>query len=179
MLDILNYTIFKNYKIIAYLLTGKLDFSLVNNKFREIYMAVYPRLFRRNQLIHSKWARNFKSAPDLMLRIKDSATSKKGYTYSVEDMNTNQLEEDIEFINKTAERVHKLRNDLSLKFRRTHGLDGLSNIFTHKSLTDFINDSFLKKHNGTNIHNKTQEPIVYPSGKTIALLDRYHHIIPN
>jgi transposase len=30
------YKTFKNYKIIVYLLTGKLDFSLVNNKFREI-----------------------------------------------------------------------------------------------------------------------------------------------
>jgi len=30
------YKTFKNYKIIIYLLTGKLDFSLVNNKFREI-----------------------------------------------------------------------------------------------------------------------------------------------
>ena len=30
------YKIFKNYKIIVYLLTGKLDFSLINNKFREI-----------------------------------------------------------------------------------------------------------------------------------------------
>lgn len=29
------YKTFKNYKIIVYLLTGKLDFSLVNNKFRE------------------------------------------------------------------------------------------------------------------------------------------------
>jgi hypothetical protein len=27
---------YKNYKIIIYLLTGKLDFSLVNNKFRDI-----------------------------------------------------------------------------------------------------------------------------------------------
>ncbi len=26
-------------------------------------------------------------------------------------------------------------------------------------------------------HNKTQEPIVYPSGKTIALLDRYVSIV--
>jgi len=30
------YKTFKNYKIIVYLLTGKLDFSLVNSKFREI-----------------------------------------------------------------------------------------------------------------------------------------------
>ena len=30
------YKTFKNYKIIVYLLTGKLDFSLVNDKFREI-----------------------------------------------------------------------------------------------------------------------------------------------
>jgi transposase len=30
------YKTFKNYKIIVYLLTGKLDFNLVNNKFREI-----------------------------------------------------------------------------------------------------------------------------------------------
>ena len=30
------YKTFRNYKIIVYLLTGKLDFSLVNNKFREI-----------------------------------------------------------------------------------------------------------------------------------------------
>jgi len=30
------YKTFKNYKIIVYLLTGKLDFSLVNNKFRDI-----------------------------------------------------------------------------------------------------------------------------------------------
>jgi len=30
------YKTFKNYKIIVYLLTGKLNFSLVNNKFREI-----------------------------------------------------------------------------------------------------------------------------------------------
>ena len=30
------YKTFKNYKIIIYLLTGKLDFSLVNNKFRDI-----------------------------------------------------------------------------------------------------------------------------------------------
>jgi len=30
------YRTFKNYKIIVYLLTGKLDFSLVNSKFREI-----------------------------------------------------------------------------------------------------------------------------------------------
>ena len=30
------YKTFKNYKMIVYLLTGKLDFSLVNNKFREI-----------------------------------------------------------------------------------------------------------------------------------------------
>jgi transposase len=30
------YKTFKNYKIIVYLLTGKLDFSLANNKFREI-----------------------------------------------------------------------------------------------------------------------------------------------
>jgi len=30
------YKTFKNYKIIAYLLTGKLDFSLVNHRFREI-----------------------------------------------------------------------------------------------------------------------------------------------
>jgi transposase len=30
------YKTFKNYKIIVYLLTGKLNFSLINNKFREI-----------------------------------------------------------------------------------------------------------------------------------------------
>jgi len=30
------YKTFKNYKIIVYLLTGKLDFSLLNNNFREI-----------------------------------------------------------------------------------------------------------------------------------------------
>lgn len=30
------YKTFKNYKIIVYLLTGKLNFSLVNSKFREI-----------------------------------------------------------------------------------------------------------------------------------------------
>ena len=30
------YKTFKNYKIIVYLLTGKLDFSLVNPKFKEI-----------------------------------------------------------------------------------------------------------------------------------------------
>jgi hypothetical protein len=30
------YKTFKNYKLIAYLLTGKLDFSLVNHRFREI-----------------------------------------------------------------------------------------------------------------------------------------------
>ena len=30
------YKTFKNYKIIVYLLTGKLDFSLVNHRFREI-----------------------------------------------------------------------------------------------------------------------------------------------
>jgi len=30
------YKTFKNYKIIVYLLTGKLDFSLVNRRFKEI-----------------------------------------------------------------------------------------------------------------------------------------------
>ena len=30
------YKTFKNYKIIVYLLTGKLDFALVNSKFKEI-----------------------------------------------------------------------------------------------------------------------------------------------
>jgi len=30
------YKIFRNYKIIVYLLTGKLDFSLVNHRFKEI-----------------------------------------------------------------------------------------------------------------------------------------------
>ena len=42
------YKTFKNYKIIVYLLTGKLDFSLVNNKFREIQMCIYPYFCRRN-----------------------------------------------------------------------------------------------------------------------------------
>ncbi|WP_373005065.1 hypothetical protein [Sulfurimonas sp.] len=138
----------------------ELDSSNIHHILADIKKSCHTSEQRRNQLVHSKWAYSFKNAPDLMLRIKDSATSKKGYSYSIEDMNTSQLEEDIEFINKTTERVHKLRNDLSLKFRRTHGLDGLSNIFTHKSLTNFINDSFLEKHNANNdLHNKTQEPI--------------------
>ena len=101
---------------------------------------------RRNQLIHSSWVPGFKSAPELMMRIKKSAKSKKGYAYSVECIDSGELDSDINFANNLSEEIHEFCFKLCTMFDRVHGIAGMEEFADHSLLCATIHRSAISKN---------------------------------
>lgn len=99
---------------------------------------------RRNQLIHSFYVPGFKSSPNLVMRIKDSAKSKTGYKCSVEIIDSNSLDETIRFINSTEEDLNQFCHHLCNQFKRFHGILGLENCADYETLLKTISQSALQ-----------------------------------
>ena len=100
---------------------------------------------RRNQLIHSTWFMEFKSAPELVLRMKESTKLKKGYNQSVESMELANLQKDITYFKETETAIRSLNQKLAIQYKRVHGLDGMGNCFDHAMMVKTIYDSVIKK----------------------------------
>ena len=100
---------------------------------------------RRNQLMHSSWVPGFKSAPDFVLRLKETAKSKKGYGYSVESFDHSTLESDLAKIEETRLELNDMCNKLSIQFKRVHGIAGMENCFNHSLLVEAIHKSVIAR----------------------------------
>lgn len=108
---------------------------------------------RRNQLIHSFWVPEFKSAPNLVMRIKESSKSRSGYKYSVESIKTDSLEEDIKFIRSTRENVDDFCMKLSIQYNYHHGMIGMGSLIDHAEIIEFINKKVLARAEDSNLRN--------------------------
>lgn len=99
----------------------------------------------RNRLVHSHWVPGFRKAPDLVMRTKDSAKSKKGYKLSAEAITAGGLDEEIELIESTSGFLKDLCNKLSIQYYRPHGMAGMSHCFDYEMLKQTIYNSVLEK----------------------------------
>ena len=95
--------------------------------------------------MHSTWFMEFKSAPELVLRMKESTKSKKGYSSSVESMELSNRQKDITFFKDTETSIRSLNRKLAIQFNRVHGLDGMGNCFNHKMMVKTIYDLVIEK----------------------------------
>lgn len=100
---------------------------------------------RRNQLIHSFYVPEFKSAPDLMIRMKDSVKSKNGYKHSFESFDSNSLDADVMFINKTTEDLNSFCVYLCNQFERFHGFPGMEHFADYEMLRKAISQTAIGK----------------------------------
>nr|WP_100548121.1 MULTISPECIES: hypothetical protein [unclassified Pseudomonas] len=100
---------------------------------------------RRNQLAHSFWIPEFKSAPDLVMRLKESSKSKKGYTYNVESIDFGSLDSDIESIEKARDEINDFCQKLSIQYNRHHGIHGMEGCLENKLIINAIHEAVLAK----------------------------------
>lgn len=71
------------------------------------------------------------STPDLVMRLKESSKSKKGYSYSVEAIDHGDLDGDIKLMNDTGEYIDDFRMKLSNQYNRVHGITGMESCVGH------------------------------------------------
>lgn len=124
------------------LYSGKTVYECLDN----IIKGCHQSEGKRNQIVHSNWFTGFKDSPDLHLRTKESAKSKKGYVYSVEHIEYGFLDEEIAFIDNLFGEIHDFAQKLSIQFDRPHGILGLSGLVSHGDLTKAINDKLMAKN---------------------------------
>lgn len=100
---------------------------------------------RRNQLVHSFWVPEFKSAPDLVMRIKESSKSKKGYNYKVESIELGSLDSDIESIKQVRYEINDFCQKLSIQYNRHHGIHGMESCIENEIVVNAIHEAVLAK----------------------------------
>lgn len=99
----------------------------------------------RNRLVHSHWAPGFRKAPDLVMRTKHSAKSKKGYKTSADAVTAGGLDEEIALIESTSKLLSDLCHKLAVQYYRPHGMVGMSHCFDYQMLRETIYNSVLEK----------------------------------
>lgn len=121
------------------------DDSLVLERIDKIVKDCNTSEGKRNQLVHSFWIPEFKSSPDLVLRMKESSKSKKGYNESVESIDIGGLEKDIKSIEAVNADIRDLCQKLAIQYKRHHGMAGMAGLIEHGEITEFVHEKVLTK----------------------------------
>ncbi|MBS8268594.1 hypothetical protein DYI26_07610 [Halomonas litopenaei] len=99
----------------------------------------------RNQKIHSFWIPEFKSAPNLVMRMKESSKKGKGSRLSVESVEVGSLDEEINVIENCQKKLSEFTMKMSCDYQRLHGIHGLSDIISHDEVSKFLQQNFMNK----------------------------------